>query len=67
MSPAAAKPSTMICSRTRRMRWMSTCASATRSAAARRGAVASSPAIRPASSAASAASPGSASTGWFSP
>ena len=46
---AAANPSIMICVRTRRMRWMSTCASAMRNAAARRGSLASSPAIRRAS------------------
>jgi hypothetical protein len=57
----------MICVRMRRMRSMSTCASAMRRAAARRGSLASSPAIRPASAAACAASPGSASTGRLSP
>jgi hypothetical protein len=61
------KPSAMICVRTRRMRRMSTCASAMRKAASRCGSLAPSPAIRSASAATSAASEGSASTGTFSP
>jgi hypothetical protein len=57
----------MICARTRRMRSISICASAMRSAAALCSSLAPSPAIRRASAAASAASAGSASTGRLSP
>jgi hypothetical protein len=61
------KPSIMIPRRTPRMRNTSTCASAMRSAAARRGSPAPSPAMRRASAATSPASAGSASTGRLNP
>jgi hypothetical protein len=60
-------PSVMICRRTRRTRSTSTCASAIRSAAARRASPAPGEAIRSANVATSGASAGSASTGRLSP